>query len=74
MEFIINFQNSILYEIIRQSMAWIFYFLLVIYIFYKSYNMFFIRKLNCKDEYKEKKKQILNEIQENTRKNHQKNI
>lgn len=64
MEFIINFQNSILYEFIRQCLALLFYILLAIYIFCKIYNIIFIKKINCKDEYKEKKKEILNKTKE----------
>ena len=60
-DFIIDFQNSIFYEFIRNFMACIFYILLAIYVFYKLYNIFLIKKSNCKDKYTEKKKQILSD-------------
>ena len=49
-----NFQNSLLYEIIRGGLAYIFYFLLIFYVFTKVYNIFLVKKLNCKEKYKEK--------------------
>ena len=61
-------QNSIIYEILRQSLAVVFYILLVAYILYKIYAMYICQKLNCKEKYKLKKKEILAEIKENKRK------
>ena len=55
---IINFQNSTLYYIARQVLGWIFYALLAIYVFYKIYNMYLIKNLNCKDEYIKKRKKL----------------
>ena len=67
-------QNSILYEILRQGFAVMFYILLVAYILYKIYAMYICQKLNCKEEYKLKKKEILAEIKENRRKYFKKNF
>ena len=57
---IIEFQGSIFYKIAIQGLAYIFYVLLIIYLFYKISNLITIKKLNFKDEYKNVKKEFSN--------------
>ena len=64
MDFIVNFQNSLFYDFIRNAFACIFYVLLIFYVFTKIYNVFLAKKLNCKEKYKEKAQ----EFSVNTRK------
>lgn len=65
MEFTINFQNSLF---LRQFLAWIFYALLLICIFYKIHLTFLVKKYNCKHIYTENKKKISNKINEKYKK------
>lgn len=64
MENLINFQNSMIYDVIRNIFAYIFYILLIIWIFYKIYTTYFIKKMNCKNEYLETKTELLKKLKE----------